>query len=35
MEARMNDILFVGLTLLFFALTFGLLAICDRLMENK
>ncbi|MBK9006491.1 MAG: hypothetical protein CNIPEHKO_02412 [Anaerolineales bacterium] len=31
----MNDILFVGLTLLFFALTFGLLAICDRLMENK
>ena len=31
----MNDILFVGLTLLFFALIFGLLAICDRLMENK
>ncbi len=31
----MNDILFIGLTLLFFALTFGLLAICDRLMENK
>lgn len=31
----MNDILFVGLTLLFFALTFGLLAICDNLMENK
>jgi hypothetical protein len=35
MEARMNDILFVGLTLVFFALTFGLLAICEKLMENK
>ncbi len=31
----MNDILFVGLTLVFFALTFGLLAICEKLMENK
>lgn len=31
----MNDILFIGLTLLFFALTFGLLVICDNLMENK
>lgn len=31
----MNDLLYLGLTVLFFALTFGLLVICDNLMENK
>ncbi len=31
----MNDLIFVGLTVLFFALTFGLVVLCERLMENK
>lgn len=31
----MNEILFIGLTLLSFALAFGLLAICESLMENQ
>lgn len=31
----MNEILFIGLTLLSFALTLGFLAICESLMENK
>ena len=29
----MNDLLFIGLTVLFFALTFGLVRVCERLME--
>jgi hypothetical protein len=35
MEANMNDLLYIGLTLLFFALTYGLILVCERLMEDK
>ena len=31
----MNDLLFIGLTILFLALTLGLVKVCERLMENK
>jgi hypothetical protein len=31
----MNDLLFIGLTVLFFILTLGLIKVCERLMENK
>ena len=31
----MNDLLFIGLTILFFSLTLGLVKVCERLMENK
>jgi hypothetical protein len=31
----MNDLLYFGLTVLFFALTYGFIVVCDRLMENK
>ena len=31
----MNDLLYLGLTLLFFALTYGLIVVCERLMEEK
>jgi hypothetical protein len=31
----MNDLLYVGLTVLFFALTYGFIVVCERLMENK
>ena len=31
----MNDLLFIGLTILFFTLTLGLVNVCERLMENK
>jgi hypothetical protein len=31
----MNDLLYIGLTVLFFALTYGLIAVCERLMEDK
>jgi hypothetical protein len=31
----MNDFLFLALTLLFFALTFEFLKICERLMGDK
>jgi hypothetical protein len=31
----MNDLLYLGLTVLFFALTYGFVAVCERLMENK
>jgi len=30
----MNDLLFIGLTLLFFAITYGFVKICERLMET-
>ena len=30
----MNDSIFVGLILVFFALSFGLIAVCQRLMED-
>jgi hypothetical protein len=35
MEAHMNDLLYLGLTILFFVLTFGLIKVCERLMEDK
>ena len=31
----MNDLIYVGLTVLFLALTFGLIKVCERLMEDK
>jgi len=31
----MNDLLYLGLTLLFFALTLGLIKVCERLMDDK
>jgi len=31
----MNDLIYIGLTLLFFAITFGLIKVCERLMEDK
>jgi hypothetical protein len=31
----MSDLLFIGLTLLFLALTYGFIQICEQLMEGK
>ena len=31
----MNDLLYFGLTILFFALTIGFIKVCERLMEDK
>jgi hypothetical protein len=31
----MNDLLYLGLTILFFALTYGFVVVCERLMEEK
>jgi hypothetical protein len=31
----MTDLLYIGLTLLFFALTYGFVLVCERLMEDK
>lgn len=31
----MNDLLYLGLTILFFALTFGFIKVCETLMEEK
>jgi len=31
----MNDLLYIGLTILFFVLTLGLIKVCERLMEDK
>jgi hypothetical protein len=31
----MNDLLYLGLTILFFALTYGFISACEKLMENK
>lgn len=31
----MADLIYVGLTLLFFALTYGLIKVCERLMEDQ
>ncbi len=31
----MNDLIYIGLTLLFLALTYGLIVLCERLMEEK
>lgn len=30
----MTDLVFVGLVLVFFAVSFGLIAVCQRLMED-
>ena len=30
----MSDLLFIGLSLVFFAASYGLLALCQRLMEG-
>ena len=32
---NVGDLLYVGLTVLFFALTLGLIWVCERLMEDK
>jgi hypothetical protein len=31
----MSDLLFIGLTILFFAFTYGFIQVCERLMEEK
>jgi hypothetical protein len=31
----MADLLYVGLTIIFLAATWGFIVICERLMENK
>jgi hypothetical protein len=31
----MSDLIYLGLTLLFFALTYGFIVICERLMEER
>jgi hypothetical protein len=31
----MIDLIFIGLTLLFFTLTLGLIKVCEQLIENK
>ena len=31
----MSDLIYVGLTILFLALSYGLIVLCDRLMEQK
>ena len=31
----MLDLFFIGLTLLFWGITFGVLSLCERLMEDK
>jgi hypothetical protein len=31
----MYDLIYVGLTLLFLALTYGFIVLCERLMEDK
>jgi hypothetical protein len=31
----MSDLIYIGLTALFFALTVGLIKVCERLMEDK
>lgn len=31
----MADLIYLGLTVLFFAMTYGLIKVCERLMEDK
>jgi hypothetical protein len=31
----MSDLIYIGLTALFFALTYGFIVVCERLMEDK
>jgi len=35
METAMNDLLYIGLTILFFILTVEMIKVCERLMEDK
>jgi hypothetical protein len=35
LEAQMNDLIYIGLTILFFSLTYGLIVVCEWLMEEK
>jgi hypothetical protein len=35
LEVYMNELIYIGLTALFFALTYGLIVVCERLMEDK
>jgi hypothetical protein len=31
----MSDFIFIGLTVLFFALTYGFILVCERLLDDK
>lgn len=31
----MNDLLYIGLTVLFLALSYGFILLCERMMEEK
>ena len=31
----MSDLIYIGLTILFLAMTYGLIVLCERLMEEK
>lgn len=31
----MNDLIYIGLTVLFFVLSYGFIVVCERLMEDK
>ena len=31
----MNDLIYIGLTVLFFVLTYGFILVCERLREDK
>jgi hypothetical protein len=31
----MSDLIYIGLTVLFFALTYGFILVCEGLMEDK
>jgi hypothetical protein len=31
----MADLVYIGLTVLFFALTYGYIVVCERIMEEK
>jgi hypothetical protein len=35
MEATMMDLVYLGLTVIFFAATYGLIVACERLMEDQ
>ncbi len=34
-EAHMGDLIYIGLTVLFLALTYGFIVVCARLMEEQ
>ncbi len=31
----MSDLIYIGLTILFFALSYGFIVVCERLMDDK